>query len=94
MGNVTSTLTMKLLNQISPGAKKAGQTLKEFDDLVRGMEMKGVTSSPEKFRQYMDGMAKAINSFGDTVTPSAPLVFPDASTDDPGEIIDFFGRED
>ena len=59
------------LRVLAQAKRPEADVAKEFDDLVRGMEMKGVTSSPEKFRQYMDGMAKAINIFGDTVTPSA-----------------------
>lgn len=43
----------------------------EFDNLVRGMEIKGVAQNTEKFTHYMDAMAKAINTFGETVTPSA-----------------------
>jgi len=59
------------LRVLAQAKRPEADATKEFDDLVRAMEMKGVTSNPEKFREYMDGMAKAINIFGDTVTPSA-----------------------
>jgi len=42
----------------------------DFDKLVKGMEIKGVTMDPEKFRSYLQGMAKAINVFGDTLRPT------------------------
>ena len=34
------------------------------------MEIKGVTQDLPKFTRYMDGMAKAINTFGDTLRPT------------------------
>jgi hypothetical protein len=42
----------------------------EFDALIKGMEIKGVTLDPAKFTHYMDTMAKAINVFGDTLRPT------------------------
>lgn len=42
----------------------------DFDQLVKGMEIKGVTQDLPKFLHYMDGMAKAMNVFGDTLRPT------------------------
>lgn len=53
------------------GAHPGNQELEaDFDKLVKGMEIKGVTQNLPKFREYMDGMAKAINVFGDTLRPT------------------------
>jgi hypothetical protein len=38
--------------------------------LIKGMEIKGVTQNLPKFVHYMDGMAKALNVFGDTLRPT------------------------
>jgi len=48
----------------------AEELAEDFDKLVKGMEIKGVTMDPEKFRSYLQGMAKAINVFGDTLRPT------------------------
>ena len=42
----------------------------DFDKLARGMEIKGVTQNLDKFKHYIDGMAKALNVFGDTLRPT------------------------
>lgn len=42
----------------------------DFDKLVKGMEIKGVTQDMAKFTHYLDGMAKALNVFGDTLRPT------------------------
>lgn len=41
----------------------------DFDKLVKGLEIKGVTQNMPKFERYIDGMAKALNLFGDTLKP-------------------------
>ncbi|WP_230488901.1 hypothetical protein [Pinisolibacter aquiterrae] len=43
----------------------------EFETLVKGMEIKGVAQDRAEFMKYMDGMAKAMNVFGEQVRPSA-----------------------
>jgi hypothetical protein len=48
----------------------AEELAEDFDKLVKGMEIKGVTMDPDKFKSYMQGMAKAINVFGDTLRPT------------------------
>jgi hypothetical protein len=42
----------------------------DFDKLVKGLEIKGVTQDLPKFTKYIDGMAKALNVFGDTLRPT------------------------
>jgi hypothetical protein len=42
----------------------------DFDKLVKGMEIKGVTQDLPKFKHYLDNMAKALNVFGDTLRPT------------------------
>lgn len=50
--------------------ERAAELEEDFDKLVKGMEIKGVTMDPQKFTSYMQGMAKAINVFGDTLRPT------------------------
>ncbi|MDB5596289.1 MAG: hypothetical protein JWM36_3250 [Hyphomicrobiales bacterium] len=41
----------------------------DFDKLVKGLEIKGVTQNLPKFKSYIEGMGKALNLFGDTLKP-------------------------
>ena len=51
-------------------ANRPGQDVSEdFDQLVKGLEIKGVTQDPAKFREYMQGIAQGLNVFGDTLKP-------------------------
>jgi hypothetical protein len=50
--------------------EKAEQLNEDFDKLAKGMEIKGVTQHMDQFHHYIDGMAKAINVFGDTLRPT------------------------
>lgn len=50
--------------------EKAAELNESFDKLAKGMEIKGVTQDLEKFNHYIDGMAKALNVFGDTLRPT------------------------
>jgi len=50
--------------------EKAAELGEDFDKLIKGMEIKGVTQDLGKFQHYIDGMAKAINVFGDTLRPT------------------------
>ena len=53
------------------GSHPGNQELEaDFDKLIKGLEIKGITQNLPKFREYMDGMAKAINVFGDTLRPT------------------------
>jgi hypothetical protein len=51
----------------NPGADVSA----EFETFVKGLEIKGVAQDPAEFTKYMDGMAKALNIFGEQVTPSS-----------------------
>ena len=50
--------------------EKAEELGEDFDKLVKGMEIKGVTQDLGKFNHYIDGMSKALNVFGDTLRPT------------------------
>ena len=51
-------------------AARPGQDISEdFDHLVRAAELSGVTQDHGRFRQYIDGIARAIGVFGDTIKP-------------------------
>ncbi|TGN86702.1 hypothetical protein EOW77_0019025 [Bradyrhizobium yuanmingense] len=50
--------------------EKAAELGEDFDKLIKGMEIKGVTQDLAKFNHYIDGMAKAVNVFGDTLRPT------------------------
>jgi hypothetical protein len=60
------------LRVIAEGAhpERAEELEKDFDQLTKGMEIKGVTQNLPKFVHYMDGMARALNVFGDTLRPT------------------------
>jgi hypothetical protein len=60
------------LRTVAEGAHpdKAAELNEDFDKLIKGMEIKGVTQDLPKFVHYMDGMAKALNVFGDTLRPT------------------------
>jgi hypothetical protein len=42
----------------------------DFDKLVKGMEIKGVTMDPEKFKSYINTMTKSLDAFSDTMRPT------------------------
>jgi hypothetical protein len=50
-------------------ARPGEDVSEDFDKLVKGLEIKGVTQNPEQFKEYMEGIAKGINVFGDTLKP-------------------------
>lgn len=50
--------------------ERADELNEDFDKLAKGMEIKGVTQDLAKFNHYIDGMAKALNVFGDTLKPT------------------------
>lgn len=52
-------------------AAHPGRVIEEdFDKLIKGLEIKGVTQNMEKFRDYIQGMTQALNTFGDTLKPA------------------------
>jgi hypothetical protein len=60
------------LRVVAEGAhpERAEELGADFDKLIKGMEIKGVTQDLGKFNHYIDGMAKALNVFGDTLRPT------------------------
>ncbi|WP_316216629.1 hypothetical protein [Bradyrhizobium sp. SZCCHNR3003] len=60
------------LRVVAQGAhpEKAEELGEDFDKLIKGMEIKGVTADHHKFEHYIDNMAKAVNVFGDTLRPT------------------------
>ena len=57
------------LRVIAQGARPGADVSEDFDQLVKGLEIKGVTQDPKQFRDYMEGIAKGLNVFGDTLKP-------------------------
>ncbi|MFG1393718.1 hypothetical protein [Xanthobacter agilis] len=42
----------------------------DFDKLIKGLEIKGVTQDMGSFRDYIQGMTQSLNTFGDTLRAS------------------------
>ncbi len=63
---------MMRLRVIAQGAhpERSEELEGDFDQLIKGMEIKGVTQDLPKFTHYIDNMAKALNVFGDTLRPT------------------------
>jgi hypothetical protein len=57
------------LRVVAQGARPGADVTEDFDQLVKGLEIKGVTQDPKKFRDYLQGIAKGLNVFGDTLKP-------------------------
>ncbi len=57
------------LRVIAQGARPGADVSEDFDQLVKGLEIKGVTQNPKQFHEYMEGIAKGLNVFGDTLKP-------------------------
>lgn len=60
------------LRVVAQGAhpEKWAELGEDFDKLIKGMEIKGATQNLAMFTHYIDGMAKALNVFGDTLRPT------------------------
>jgi hypothetical protein len=59
-------LKLRVLAQL---ARPGQDVTEDFDQLIKGLEIKGVTQNPEQFKEYMQGIANGINVFGDTLKP-------------------------
>jgi hypothetical protein len=59
-------MKLRVLSQAARPGQDVGE---DFDLLVKGLEIKGVTQHPADFQRYMEGIAKGINTFGDTLKP-------------------------
>jgi hypothetical protein len=57
------------LRTLAQLARPGEDVSEDFDKLIKGLEIKGVTQHPEQFKEYMEGIAKGINVFGDTLRP-------------------------
>jgi hypothetical protein len=57
------------LRTLAQLARPGEDVSEDFDQFVKGLEIKGVTQNPKQFLEYMEGVAKAINVFGDTLKP-------------------------
>jgi hypothetical protein len=57
------------LRIVAQAARPGEDITEDFDKLVKGLEIKGVTQDLPQFKRYMEGMAKAVNVFGDTLKP-------------------------
>lgn len=60
---------MLKLRTLAQLARPGQDVAEDFDQLIKGLEIKGVTQNPKQFREYMEGIAKGINVFGDTLKP-------------------------
>jgi hypothetical protein len=58
------------LRVIAQAARPGQDVGEDFDKLVKGLEIKGATQDLPKFTRYLEGMAKAVNVFGDTLKPT------------------------
>jgi hypothetical protein len=60
---------MLKLRVLAQAARPGEDVSEDFDQLLKGLEIKGVTQNPKEFKEYMTGIAKGINAFGDTLKP-------------------------
>ena len=60
---------MMKLRALAQLARPGEDVNEDFDQLIKGLEIKGVTQNRGEFMEYMQGIAKAINVFGDTLKP-------------------------
>ena len=60
---------MARLRVIAQNARPGEDVTEDFDKLLKGLEIKGVTQHPKEFHDYMEGIAKGLNAFGDTLKP-------------------------
>jgi len=63
-------IKLRVIAQAARPHAKPEEINEDFDKLVKGMEIKGVTQHLPEFKRYIEGIAKAINVFGDTLKPS------------------------
>jgi hypothetical protein len=57
------------LRVVAQAAHPGADVTEDMDKLIKGLEIKGVTQHPEEFKEYMQGIAKGLNAFGDTLKP-------------------------
>ncbi len=62
-------LDLRVISQHTRPHASAEEINTDFDQLVKSAELAGVTSNHKKFERYIEGIAKAMNVFGDTIRP-------------------------
>lgn len=62
-------LKLRVLEQHAHPNASTEEINESFDKLIKAAELAGTTQDIDKFRNYIEGIAKAINVFGDTIKP-------------------------
>lgn len=57
------------LRVIAQAARPGEDVSEDLDKLVKGMEIRGATQNRPEFHRMMNGIAKGLNAFGDTLKP-------------------------
>jgi hypothetical protein len=60
---------MTKIRVIAQNNRPGQDVTEDLDLLMKGIEIKGVTNNPKQFKVYMEGIAKGLNAFGDTLRP-------------------------
>jgi hypothetical protein len=60
---------MAKLRILAQAARPGADVTEDLDQLIKGLEIKGVTQNKAQFLEYMEGIAKGVNAFGDTLKP-------------------------
>ena len=60
---------MTKIRVIAQMARPGADVTEDLDQLLKGIEIKGATQNPKQFKEYMEGIAKGLNTFGDTLKP-------------------------
>jgi hypothetical protein len=60
---------MSKLRVVTQAARPGADVTEELDLLLKGIEIKGATQDRKQFHEYMNGIARGINAFGDTLKP-------------------------
>jgi hypothetical protein len=60
---------MTKLRVVTQAARPGADVTEELDLLLKGIEIKGATQDKKQFHEYMNGVARGINAFGDTLKP-------------------------
>lgn len=62
-------MKLRVISQHASPHASAEEINENFDKLIKAAELGGVTQDLGKFTNYMQGIAKALNVFGDTIKP-------------------------
>jgi hypothetical protein len=61
---------LRVIAQAARPHASAEETTEEMDKLTKAMEIAGVTTKPDLFREYIGSISKSLNAFGDQMRPS------------------------